>query len=85
MSEKAVEQNRAVQQARMKLGDYQIDNLKLTTLGRWSAMHGEQILRGARGLTDASVSGREKQEDLSELLQGRCWAEATKAPRAVTA
>ena len=47
-------------------------------------MHGEQILRGARGLTDASVSGREKQEVLSELLQGRCWAEATKAPRAVT-
>jgi len=46
----------------MKLGDYQIDNLKLTTLGWWSAMHGEQILRGARGLPDASVSGREKQE-----------------------
>lgn len=83
MSEKAVEQSRAVQQARMKLGDYQIDNLKLTTLGWWSAMHGEQILRGARGFTDASVSGREKQEDMSEL-QGRCWAEATKAPRAVT-
>jgi len=29
----------------MKLGDYQIDNLKLTTLGWWSAMHGEQTLQ----------------------------------------
>lgn len=41
-------------------------------------MHGEQILRGAKVCTDASVSGREKQEDLSEL-QGRCWVETAKA------
>ena len=62
-----MEQSRAVHQARMKLGDYQIDNLKLPTLGWWSAMHGEQILRGARGLTHAPFSGREKQEELSKL------------------
>jgi hypothetical protein len=43
----------------MELGDYQIDNLKLTTLGWWSVMHGEQNL-DALGFTDASVSGREK-------------------------
>lgn len=73
-----MEQSRAGPAARMKLGDYQIDNLKLTTLGWWSAMHDEQILRRARGRTDVSVSGREKQEDFSEL-QGRCWAEAAKA------
>ena len=47
-------------------------------------MHGEQILHRARGWTDAFVSGREKQEDLSEI-QGRCWAEAMmEARRAVT-
>ena len=58
----------------MKLGDYQIDNLKLTTLGWWSAMHGEQILRAKRGERTRLFRVREKQEDFCEL-QERLWAE----------